>query len=87
LGQRDKFFSFQSIKSLEEVRAKDTKVQAKILDIKVKRSRGQYKGTEARQVAKWQRQLDARNEVLALPAPVGRMTTLRERGVLKLNEA
>ncbi len=49
----------EKIKSLEEVQAKDTKVQAKIIEIKVKCSRGQYEGTEARQAAKRQRRLDA----------------------------
>jgi hypothetical protein len=39
----------KTIKSLEEVQAKDTKVQAKIIDIKVKRQRGHNEGTEARQ--------------------------------------
>jgi hypothetical protein len=87
LGCVRNFAAREKIKSLEEVQAKDTKVQAKIIEIKVKRSRGQYEGTEARQAAKRQRRLDAREQVLASPAPVGRMTTLRERRVLKLNEA
>jgi hypothetical protein len=87
LGCVRNFAAREKLKSLEEVQAKDTKVQAKIQNIKVKRSRGHYEGTEARQVAKRQRRLDAREEVLASPAPVGRMTTLRERRVLKLNEA
>jgi hypothetical protein len=86
LGCVRNFAAREKLKSLEEVQAKDTKVQAKILDIKVKRSRGQYEGTEARLVAKRQRRLDAREAVLASPAPVGRMTTLRERRLLKLNE-
>jgi hypothetical protein len=87
LGCVRNFVAQEKLKSLEEVQAKDTKVQAKIQNIKVKRSRGHYEGTEARQVAKRRRRLDAREEVLASPAPVGRMTTLRERRVLKLNEA
>jgi hypothetical protein len=87
LGCVRNFAAREKFKSLEEVQAKDTKVQAKILYIRVKRSRSHYEGTEARQVAKRQRQLDAREEVLALPSPVGRMTTLSERRVLKLNDA
>jgi hypothetical protein len=60
------FVAQEKLKILEEVQAKDTKVQAKILNIKEKCSRGHYGGTEAHQVAKRQRRLDAREEVLAL---------------------
>jgi hypothetical protein len=67
----------ETIKSKEEVQMKDEKVQAKIIKIKRKRKRGHTEGTAARQNAKRQRQLDAREEVLASPAPAGRMTTLR----------
>jgi hypothetical protein len=41
LGCVRNFAAREKLESLEEVQAKDTKVQAKILDIKVKRSRGQ----------------------------------------------
>jgi hypothetical protein len=51
LGCIRNFVAREKIKSLEEVQAKDTKVQAKIIEIKVKRSREQYEGTEARQAA------------------------------------
>jgi hypothetical protein len=55
LGCVRNFAAREKIKSLEEVQAKDTKVQAKSIKIKVKCSRGQYEGTEARQAAKRQR--------------------------------
>jgi hypothetical protein len=71
---------------LEEVQAKDSTVLAKISDIKLKRQEiGQSEETEARQAAKRQKRLDRRDKVLTLPAPVGRMTTLRERRALRLN--
>jgi hypothetical protein len=62
----------------KKIHMKDEKVLAKIINIKGKQKRGQSKETVARQSAKRQRQLDAQEEVLAAPAPVGRMTTLRE---------
>jgi hypothetical protein len=77
----------EKFKSLEGVQANDTKVQAKTLNIKVKQQRGHCKGTEPPQAAKRQRQWDAPEEVLASPTSVGSMTTLRERHVLRLNEA
>jgi hypothetical protein len=75
------------IKSKEEVQVKSEMVQAKIVKIKGKLRQGHYEGTEGRQAAKRQRRLDQQQEVLALPAPVGQMTTLREWRVLKLHEA
>jgi hypothetical protein len=66
---------------------KDEKVQAKIIEMKRKQKRGHAEGTIARQTAKRQRRLDAREEVLASPAPAGRMTTLRERRIIQLKEA
>ena len=54
LGCVRNFAAREKIKSLEEVQAKDTKVQAKIIDIKVKWQRGHNEGSEARQAAKWQ---------------------------------
>jgi hypothetical protein len=68
------------------VQIKDEKVQAKIVAIKEKR-KGPSDANEARQATKKKRQTQARDEVLALPAPVGKMTTLRERHVLQLKEA
>jgi hypothetical protein len=66
------------IKSKEEVQTKDEKVQAKIVQIREKRKRGPSEGTEACQAAKKHQGLESREEILALHAPVGRMTTLRE---------
>jgi hypothetical protein len=87
LGCIRHFATRAAIKSNEEVQMKDKKVQAKIIEIKRKRKRGHSKGTIARQTAKRQRRLDAREEVLASPAPAGRMTTLRERHIRQLKEA
>jgi hypothetical protein len=87
LGCVRNFAKREGIKSKEEVQVKDEKVQAKMVQIKGKRKRGQSEGTEVRQSARRQRRLDARDEVLTSPAPVGIMITLRERRVLKLREA
>jgi antitoxin (DNA-binding transcriptional repressor) of toxin-antitoxin stability system len=70
-----------------EVQIKDEKVQARIVAIKQKRKKGPSDANEACQAAKKQRQMDARAEVLALPMPVGKMVTLRERRALQLKEA
>jgi hypothetical protein len=87
LGCIRHFATQETIKSKEEVQMKDENLQAKIIEIKRKRKRGHSKGTIAHQTAKRQRQLDAREEVLALPAPAGRMTMLRERCIIQLKEA
>ncbi len=68
-------------------RSSHKKVQARIVAIKQKRKKGPSDANEARQAAKKQRQMDARAEVLALPMPVGKMVTLRERRALQLKEA
>jgi hypothetical protein len=81
------FATRETIKSKEEVQTKDIKVQAKITEIKGKRKKGHSKGTVACQSTKRQRRFDAREEVLALPAQEGRMTTLREGRVIQLKEA
>jgi hypothetical protein len=78
LGCLRHFATRETIKSKEEVQIKDKKVQAKIIKIKRKQKRGHSKGSIARQTAKRQRRLDAREEALASRAPAGRMTTLRE---------
>jgi hypothetical protein len=72
--------------SEEEVQVRDEKVEAKILDIKGKCKRRLYKGTEARQATRRQRQLDARQEVLDLLSLEGRMRTLGELDVFQLKE-
>jgi hypothetical protein len=87
LGFVRNFAKREAIKSKEEVQMKDQKVQAKMIDIKEKRKRGAYEGTEARKAAKKEQRLAAREEIIALPPPVGRMTTLRQLRVLKLKEA
>jgi hypothetical protein len=69
------FAAREAIKSREEVQVKDKKVQAKILEISGKRKRGLYEGTEARQEARRQKRLDARQEVLDPPSLEGRMRT------------
>jgi uncharacterized FAD-dependent dehydrogenase len=84
LGCVSNFAIRENIKSKEEVQTKDLKVQAKIVEIQEKRKRVPLEGTEARQAAKRQRRLDAREVVLARPAPVGKMTTLRELRALHL---
>ena len=66
---------------------KSEKVQAKIVEIKEKRKKGPSDANEVRQAAKKQRRMDARAEVLAFPAPEGRMTTLRQQRSLELVEA
>jgi hypothetical protein len=86
LGCFRNFAVRKAIKSREEVQIKDEKVQAKILEIKGKRKRGLYKGTEARHAARRQRRLDARQEVLDWPSPEGKMRTLRELHMLQLKE-
>ena len=86
LGCVRNFATREAIKSREEVQVKDEKVQAKILEIKGKRKRGLYEGTEARKAARRQRRLDARQEVLYWPSPEGRMRTLRELRMLQLKE-
>jgi hypothetical protein len=68
------------MKSREEVQRKNETAQAQISEIDGKRKRGPSEGTEARQAARKQQQLEARAGVLALPTPVGGMTTLWERG-------
>ena len=87
LGCVRNFAMRETIKSKEEVQIKDEKVQAKIVEIRQKRKKAPSDANEARQAAKKQRRLDARVEVLALPAPDGRMTTLREQRALKLKQA
>ena len=86
LGCVQNFVTRETIKSKEEVQTKDQKVQAKIIEMKAKRKRGHSEGNEACQAAKRQRRLDAREEVLAAPAPEGKMTTLREQRVLILKK-
>jgi hypothetical protein len=54
----------KKIKSLEEVQVKDEKVQAKIMNIQIKRQRGPNEGSAARQAAKQQKRLDTRNEIM-----------------------
>jgi hypothetical protein len=78
LGAVRNFATRETTKSGEEVQRKNETVQAKISKIDGKRKRGLSEGTEARQAARKQQRLEARAGVLALPAPVGRMTTLRE---------
>jgi hypothetical protein len=56
-------------------------------EIKGKCKRGLYKGTEARQAARRQRQLDVPQEVLDSPSPEGRMRILRELHMLQSKEA
>jgi hypothetical protein len=87
LGCVRNFATRETIKSKEEVQIKDEKVQARIVAIKEKRKKGPSDANEARQVAKKQRRMDARAEVLASPMPVGKMVTLRERRALQLEEA
>jgi uncharacterized membrane protein YkoI len=87
LGCVRNFASRESIKSRAEVEVKSEVVKAKIMEIQGKRKRGPYEGTVERQAQKRQARLDARLAVLALPAPEGRMTTLRQRRDLLLKEA
>jgi hypothetical protein len=87
LGCIQHFATQEMIKSKEEVQAKDKKVQATIIEIKRKHKRGHSEGTIARQTAKRQRQLHAREEVFALPGQAGRMTMLRKGGIKQLKEA
>ena len=87
LGCVRNFVTRESFKSKEEVQIKSEKGQAKILEIKEKRKKGPSDANEARQVAKKQRRMDARAEVLAFSAPEGRMTTLMQQRGLELKEA
>ena len=68
----------ETIKSKEEVQLKDEKVQAKIFEIKTKQKREPLEGTGVHQAARQQQCLEAQDEILALSAPVGKMTTLWE---------
>jgi hypothetical protein len=75
------------IKSKEEVQGKSEKVQAKIVKIKEKRKKCPSDANEACQAPKKQRLMDARAEVLANPAPEGRMRSLRQQQGLELDKA
>lgn len=75
------FGTRERIKSKEEVKTKDKKVQSKIIDIKGEQKKGHSKGTEVCQAVKRQRQLHAQEEFLSLSAPEVEMATLRERRV------
>jgi hypothetical protein len=86
LGCIRNFAAREAIKSREEVQVKDKKVHTKILEMKVKCKRGLYERAEAWKAARRQRQLDARQEVLAWTSPEGRMRTLRELRMLQLEE-
>jgi Tfp pilus assembly protein PilN len=81
------FVTRELIKSKEEVQMKSEKVQAKIVKIKEKRKKGTSDANKMHQAMKKQRQMDARAEVLAFPAPDGRMTTLRQQRGLELEGA
>jgi hypothetical protein len=87
LGCVRNFAKREAIMSKEEVQTKDQKVQAKMVEIKRQRKRGQPEGTAALQTARKQRRLDARDDVLTSPAPEGTMIRSRDRRVLKLREA
>ena len=76
----------ESIKSKEGVQIKSEQVQARIVEIKEKRKKDPSDAIEVRQTAKKERRMDARAEVLAFPAPEGRMTTLRQQRDLDLEE-
>jgi hypothetical protein len=82
LGCVRNFATRETIKSKEEVQVKDEKVQTKIMEIKEKRKRGRCLVAEELRAARKQKRLDAREEILAPPAPEGKMVTLRERRVL-----
>jgi hypothetical protein len=84
LGCVQNILSREMIKSKEEVQTKDLKVQATIIEIKEKWKKGPSDGTEVRQAAKKQRQLNTREDVLARPTPVGKMNTLRELHTIHL---
>jgi hypothetical protein len=86
LGCLRNFATRESIKSKEGVQIKSEQVQARIVEIKEKRKKDPSDAIEVRQAAKKERQMDARAEVLAFPAPEGRMTTLRQQRDLDLEE-
>jgi hypothetical protein len=88
LGCVRNFATRETIKSKEEVQTKDRKVQAKMIDIKEKRKRGPCQGTEARQATRKRLRIEAREAILASPAPpLAKMTTLRELRLLNLKGA
>jgi hypothetical protein len=88
LGCVRNFATREGIKSKEEVQTKDENVQAKMIQIMEKRKRGPCQGTEARQATRKRLRIEAREAVLASPAPpLEKMTTLRELRILNLKEA
>ena len=65
----------EAFKSKDEVKKKNPKVEAKIEQLVDKNKRKPLWDTEARQAAKRQKRIEARETALACPAPNGTMTT------------
>jgi hypothetical protein len=87
LGSVRNFAMRETIKSKEEVQIKCEKVQTKMMEIHKKRKREPFEGAEARQAAKKLLRIEAREAVLAMPAPPvdTKMLTLREIRILEMN--
>jgi hypothetical protein len=67
----------EEFKSKDEFRKKNPVVQEKIEQLREKNKRNTSGDAEARQIAKRQKRIDAREEALASPVPEGKMKTLR----------
>ncbi len=68
----------EAFKSKDKVKKKNPKVEAKIGWLVDKNKRKSSGDTEARQAAKRQKRIEAREVALACPAPDGTMKTLRQ---------
>jgi hypothetical protein len=79
LGAIRDFTRKETFKSKDEVRKKNPKVEAKIAGMVEKTKRQSSGDAEARRAGKHQKRVDAREEALSCPAPVGTMMTLRKR--------
>ena len=67
----------ESFKSKDEFRKKNPVVQEKIAELREKNKRKTSGDAEARQIAKHQKRIDAREEALSSPVPEEKMKTLR----------
>jgi hypothetical protein len=67
----------EEFKSKDEFRKKNPVVQEKVEQLREKNKRKTFGDAEARQIAKHQKRIDAREEALSSPVPEGKMKTLR----------
>jgi hypothetical protein len=67
----------EDFKSRDEFRKKNPVIQEKISQLREKNKSKTSGDAEVQQMAKHQKQIDAREEALSSPAPEGKMKTLR----------